>query len=772
MLHIHAIRHLRNVVNGDLQPYRKHGRRAKVILALAVLFVLAGCASPAVESRATSVEAGTPTQSVHSTATKATAPSTQTPNPPATNTTIPLPNWLSTPQPPIGTFYGGGEQWLLLLEQVEIHQVLGLMDDSMLAIGSLALDTAENRTDAWIARFTRDGALMWSKVLQGTQVLSAYENETGNLMLISKDTVFRLSPDGGLWDTQTYAREISGVAGSTGDPLWVQRGTRGGAMIFSETGLMTWIQPDGQVTEQFMLQMDPSSIGDISWVMHNAMLTASEMVGMVRVERHGLQSLSWMTTLDPGIDTLVEIRPILLRSTDEGGALLAAYVETVEEVDTSSIWLVKLHPSGEAQWQRTLHIEAIDHIFAQQLSEGGWVIGMAAESTDAVFASDFTLMRLSPDGDLVWEQNVGDEVHSPRLRSVAESPEGDLLLGFDLLNANTPLEGRLGMIARITGAGISPGCAWFQPSSGHRSTTPTYSSTLSTLGIIEVVPREIMPIQSGNIDVQSVFLRIQQVCVHPRLDPTPIPTPTPTLDLSSIVGKHVFQIFNKQGMLLGGVQHEGEWVNPQLAAARLLEGDIFYGYLNGRSRGPFLVAPDQQFTDCHGMPWYKFSPLVAADLIFNVPWDPIPRTAAPLAHDSPTYEAILRDVLRERGISDPVINITDLQKIDLDGDGFDEVLLEAKQINSRLGETYSVIILRMIIDGEAQTIVLMDTLSPQAPASEKDKFYELSGVYDLDGDGILEIAVNAERGVEGGSYSVIFDVQNGKVEHVLGETCP
>ena len=79
-------------------------------------------------------------------------------------------------------------------------------------------------------------------------------------------------------------------------------------------------------------------------------------------------------------------------------------------------------------------------------------------------------------------------------------------------------------------------------------------------------------------------------------------------------------------------------------------------------------------TDCQGNLRYQVSPRFDQhpDLIANLPWEVFPRLPKSLSTDSATYQSLIDEILRERGLRRPQIEIKIL-KVDLDGNGFDEV---------------------------------------------------------------------------------------------------
>lgn len=159
------------------------------------------------------------------------------------------------------------------------------------------------------------------------------------------------------------------------------------------------------------------------------------------------------------------------------------------------------------------------------------------------------------------------------------------------------------------------------------------------------------------------------------------------------------------------------------------------------------------------------------------PWNPMPRTARAGDKTQEVYVKAARDFLLGKGIARPLVKITQLLRIDLDGDGEEEALLSATNYPGEPGESpyhaeagnYSFVLLRRIVDGKVQTKLIDGEFYPKASKSQTPYRYEVSGLLDLDGDGRLEMVIYSAY-YEGATVTV-WHFDPAKLKKVLEIGC-
>lgn len=161
-----------------------------------------------------------------------------------------------------------------------------------------------------------------------------------------------------------------------------------------------------------------------------------------------------------------------------------------------------------------------------------------------------------------------------------------------------------------------------------------------------------------------------------------------------------------------------------------------------------------------------------------------PRPVTVLPTRSPAYEAVVRAELQRRGLKRPVLQLRSVTRADLDGDGHDEVIIEAtRQAASGAGQLdpapearpgdYSLLLLRWTAGGQARTAVLgadvvLRSGTPDAPRNGLR--FRLEGIADLNGDGRMEL-ITSESYYEGDTdYALTWTPTQG-LKEVLATGC-
>lgn len=152
----------------------------------------------------------------------------------------------------------------------------------------------------------------------------------------------------------------------------------------------------------------------------------------------------------------------------------------------------------------------------------------------------------------------------------------------------------------------------------------------------------------------------------------------------------------------------------------------------------------------------------------------VPHTEDPTQN---VYVETVRDFLVARGLKSPEVKITQILRIDLDGDGEDEVLISGTNFftkdsavpNEASEGSYSFVLVRRVVAEKVETKMLAGNFFPGEKSKELPMSYRVLAVLDLTGEGVMEVVVRGAY-YEGMSDTV-FRCTAKKIETLLEVGC-
>lgn len=236
---------------------------------------------------------------------------------------------------------------------------------------------------------------------------------------------------------------------------------------------------------------------------------------------------------------------------------------------------------------------------------------------------------------------------------------------------------------------------------------------------------------------------------------------------------------------LFGAAADGKWVKADVAVKSLTGqmGYHVYGLTQsiGEAKGSKPKPNEEEV--CSDMFVVSLSPKPKKGVIaIAAPWNALPRKVQTIDPTQKVYVDAVRDFLRTKGIAQPKVKIDNIVRVNLDGDGEEEVIISATNYFSKEdivpmrspAGSYSMVLLRRVVAGKVETQLVEGEFHPKSYVRKDDSFdapnvYTLIAVLDLDGDGKMEIVVSSQY--YEGAATTIYRCEPKKVKTLLTVSC-
>src|SRR6266540_1730372 len=257
------------------------------------------------------------------------------------------------------------------------------------------------------------------------------------------------------------------------------------------------------------------------------------------------------------------------------------------------------------------------------------------------------------------------------------------------------------------------------------------------------------------------------------------------LVFASVAAAQPHPIVEVQSGYLFGATSDGKWIKAEEAAKALNNETTYriYGLTQsiGQAKGGKPKPSEEEV--CSDVFTVSLSPNPDKGAIaLAAPWNALPRKVQILDATQQVYVDAARDFLKTKGIDMPKVKIESILRVDLDGDGEEEVLISATNyfekdegapMRSPAG-SYSMVLLRRVVSGKVETQLVEGEFHAKAYVRKEDSFdapnaYKVIAVLDLDGDGKMEIVVRSDY-YEGGA-TTIYRCNPKKIEELLSVAC-
>lgn len=217
----------------------------------------------------------------------------------------------------------------------------------------------------------------------------------------------------------------------------------------------------------------------------------------------------------------------------------------------------------------------------------------------------------------------------------------------------------------------------------------------------------------------------------------------------------------KVGGLLGGVQN-GKFVTAEKASKSVKVGDklALYSFI-GREEGEMKLMEFKNDMDfCTDFYYAKTDPEARSGIAVGsgMTWNLTPRIAKNISLTDKTYVGVIAAYLKTKKILKPRVKITQAMRVDLDGDGTEEVVLTATRYTGEdssdaANGDYSFILVRKIVGKTVRNIFVAGEFYPKKAEFNAPNTYEVSAIADLNGDGKMELVMHSAYYEGSGSWA-------------------
>jgi hypothetical protein len=234
----------------------------------------------------------------------------------------------------------------------------------------------------------------------------------------------------------------------------------------------------------------------------------------------------------------------------------------------------------------------------------------------------------------------------------------------------------------------------------------------------------------------------------------------------------------RTGYIIGAAK-DGKWLEGAKAAAVIKPGASFRVYDLTRELGTATASkPESVEEPCPDTYMVKLSPARERGTIaLNASWNAMPRKPRIADVTQPVYVEAVREFLAQHDLKQAAVKITQILRIDLDGDGEEEVLMSATNYltkdghvpSSAPGGSYSFVLLRRVVAGKVKTQLVAGEFYPRNKEFNAPNRYSVLAALDLDGDGKMEVIVDSAY--YEGEATTVYRCTPEKIEELVSTGC-
>ncbi len=290
---------------------------------------------------------------------------------------------------------------------------------------------------------------------------------------------------------------------------------------------------------------------------------------------------------------------------------------------------------------------------------------------------------------------------------------------------------------------------------------------------LPVIQAETVPTEAAPTVVEAT----EQVLPPPtEILPSPTPeetspptnTPLPAAIIARVAG-------GPNSFLVVGGSQNGSWISPadvvdDLALDteyQLYTAFDFQGSITGQELAYEPIC-DQYYLSLNSFSITESAVGISGD------WPVLPRIPMELSTDLEVYLQAITAWQIEQAPSQPIPVIDKIWKVDVEGNGTDEVFINGTRFAEPSGHhveprDYSVVLMRTVIGSDVITVKLVGDYYSETIENQFPWTYNLAFIGDLNADGKMEVVVGLSRWE--GTGVMVFEIDGEEVQLVLSVKC-
>jgi len=314
--------------------------------------------------------------------------------------TIPVSLSVPVPLATFAKYYGGdgGEYF---------SKIRPTSDGGFIAVGltnSFGAGPLYNVEDAWVVKLDSSGYIEWERTYGGNWYFErAYDirqTSDGGFILVAGTSSFTSDRQYGLWILKLD---------SYGDIEWEKE--YGG-----------WMDDNwGDWGMEFSIQQTGGNGYIVAGHTYNTPSDHRQDVWVLKLDSSG--NIQWQKTYGGTYYDYANS----IRMTSDGGYIIVGVTRSFAANHNRDIWIMKLYPSGEIEWQKVYGTTADDYGFdIQQTADGGFIVVGTTLSTSSAW-----VLKLAPLGNIEWQKIYGrddSEYYGSQGYSIRQTSDGGYVL--------------------------------------------------------------------------------------------------------------------------------------------------------------------------------------------------------------------------------------------------------------------------------------------------------------------------------------------------------